>query len=161
MTRRTLGELGDLFDLPYVAVLATRREDGSTLLSPVWHEWRDGGFTLDIPLGDIKLRHLARDPMASVVVYDHAWPGRGFEVSGIARMLPGLDPETTLRLAVRYLGPVNGAAYFEQAGPGVIVRVEPGRSRGWDFADIIGPDAGAGIPTPGTSALRERPAVNP
>lgn len=37
-------ELGDLLELPLVAVLATYRRDGSVLLSPVWHQWRDGGF---------------------------------------------------------------------------------------------------------------------
>jgi hypothetical protein len=37
-------ELGDLLEQPLVAVLATYRRDGSVLLSPVWHQWRDGGF---------------------------------------------------------------------------------------------------------------------
>ena len=33
-------ELGDLVELPLLAVLATHRRDGSVLLSPVWPEWR-------------------------------------------------------------------------------------------------------------------------
>ena len=86
MTRRTIEDLGDLLDVPYCAVLATHRADGSVLLSPVWHEWRDGGFNIGVPVGDIKLRHLETDPQATVVVFDHSWPSRGFEVSGKARI---------------------------------------------------------------------------
>lgn len=37
---------GDLLDKPLVAVLATLRTDGTVLLSPVYHEWRDGGFNI-------------------------------------------------------------------------------------------------------------------
>jgi hypothetical protein len=34
-------DLGDLLELPVLAVLATYRRNGTVLLSPVWHEWRD------------------------------------------------------------------------------------------------------------------------
>lgn len=40
------GDLGDLLELPLLAVLATYRRDGTVLLSPVWHEWRDNGFNV-------------------------------------------------------------------------------------------------------------------
>src|SRR5581483_6970657 len=39
-----LSALADFLALPRVAVLATYRRDGTVLLSPVWHTWRDGGF---------------------------------------------------------------------------------------------------------------------
>ncbi|HYB47740.1 MAG TPA: hypothetical protein VED20_10335 [Streptosporangiaceae bacterium] len=45
-TNLTVGGLGDLLEEPLVAVLATLRGDGTVLLSPVWHEWRDGGFNV-------------------------------------------------------------------------------------------------------------------
>ena len=146
MTRRTIDELGDLLDLPYCAVLATHREDGSVLLSPVWHEWRDGGFNLGVPKGDIKLRHLARDPRATVVVYDHSWPGRGFEVRGEAAILEDASDELSRRLSIRYLGPVKGTEYADAAVPGVIVRLEPGKMRAWDFADEVRPDPNLPLP---------------
>jgi hypothetical protein len=46
--RKNLGpdDLGDLLEQPLVAVLATYRRDGTVLLSPVWHEWQDGGFNV-------------------------------------------------------------------------------------------------------------------
>jgi len=37
-------DLGTFLDEPLIAVLASLRADGSVLLSPIWHEWRDGGF---------------------------------------------------------------------------------------------------------------------
>jgi PPOX class probable F420-dependent enzyme len=75
-------ELGDFLELPLVAVLATYRRDGTVLLSPVWHEWRDGGFNVLTSTGDVKAGHLRRDPRASIVVCDDAPPYRGIELRG-------------------------------------------------------------------------------
>ena len=58
----TIGDLGDLVDLPLVAVLATYRANGTVLLSPVWHEYRDGRFNVCTSAGDIKTRHLRTTP---------------------------------------------------------------------------------------------------
>ena len=140
MTRRTIDELGDLLERPYCAVLATYREDGSVLLSPVWHEWRDGGFDIGIGENDIKHRHLLRDPRAAVVVFDHHWPGRGLEVRGIATVTTEGREELSRRLSIRYLGPVNGAIYAAKVAPGVVVRLEPGTLRAWDYIEEIAPD---------------------
>jgi hypothetical protein len=101
MTKRTIEELGDLLELPYVAVMSTKRPDGSVLLSPVWHEWRDGGFNIGVGENDIKLRHIEHDPHVSVVVYDHSWPSRGFEVRGIAQVTKEGREEVSLRLSIR------------------------------------------------------------
>ena len=140
MTRRSIDELGDLLKRPYCAVLATHREDGSLLLSPVWHEWRDGGFNIGVPSGDIKLRHISADPRVSVVVFDHSWPGRGLEVSGIARVATEGRAGVSRRLSVRYLGETNGKAYADRVGDGVVVRVEPGKVRAWDYVGETRPD---------------------
>jgi hypothetical protein len=43
-TNLTLDDIGGLLDEPLVAVPGDAPSDGSVLLSPVWHEWRDGGF---------------------------------------------------------------------------------------------------------------------
>jgi hypothetical protein len=42
-----IGNLGDVLERPLVAVLATYRRDGTVLLSPIWHEWRDNGFSVE------------------------------------------------------------------------------------------------------------------
>ena len=80
----TVADLGDLLELPILATLATHRKDGSILLSPVWHEWADGGFSISIWAQDIKAKNLARDPRATIIVAENELPYRGIEVSGKA-----------------------------------------------------------------------------
>jgi len=141
--RKDLGpdDLGDLLELPLVAVLATYRADGSVLLSPVWHRWHDAGFDVVVGPNDIKLRHLSRDPRASIVVYEHQPPYRGLEARGQVRLDPDGGRDALGSMAVRYLGPVDGAAYAAAAGEDVLVRLEPSELRGWDFTDDL-PAAG-------------------
>ena len=135
--RRNLaaGDLGDLLDQPLVAILATLRADGTVLLSPVWHEWRDDGFNVWIEQQNTKARHLRRDPRATIVVAESGPPLRGIEVRGSARFVEAGVPETALRIASRSIGPEAAAAYVEPLrGADVIVRIEPGDLRAWDFA---------------------------
>ena len=136
MTYRTVEELGDLVDQPINAVLATRREDGTTLLSPVWFLWRDGGFDIGVPDGDPKLAHLARDPQVSILIFENGGVGRGLEVTGSA--VVSRDPGRDLgrALSIKYLGEEEGLRYFESLGAaGWRVRIE-GRIRAWDYADL-------------------------
>ena len=138
---RKLGpdELGDLLEQPLVAVFATYRMDGGVLLSPVWHRWRDGGFDVVVGPNDIKLKHLRRDPRASVLVYGDDPPYEGLEVRGEAQILEEGGAEAILAMAIRYLGPEAGKAYADSVGDsGVLVRLEPEHVRGWDFADEWG-----------------------
>ncbi|MCE2488275.1 MAG: pyridoxamine 5'-phosphate oxidase family protein [Desulfurellaceae bacterium] len=73
-----LEELGDFLDQAKCATLATHFRDGTTLLSPVWHEWRDGGFTVAVGAGDIKVRHIERDARVSIsIAEDTPGPGPG------------------------------------------------------------------------------------
>ena len=120
---------------PLVAVLATHRSDGSVLLSPVWHRWRDGGFDVVTGSGDVKVRHLRRDPRASIVVYEHVQPYRGIEVRCDVRLE---EAGNAVRdIAVRYVGEREGEAYADGAGDDTLIRLEPGRLRAWDFADQL------------------------
>ena len=81
-TNLTVGDLGDLLDRPLVAVLATLRTDGTVLLSPVYHEWRDGGFNVWVEQQNVKARHLRRDPRATILVAESDPPLRAVEVRG-------------------------------------------------------------------------------
>lgn len=126
-------DLGDLLEQPLVAVLATYRADGTVLLSPVWHRWRDGGFDVLTSPQDVKARHLHRDPRASILVYDDGPPYRGIELRCEVRFEEAGD--AVRALAVRYLGERDGAAYAESVGENVLIRLEPGHVRAWDFAD--------------------------
>jgi PPOX class probable F420-dependent enzyme len=129
-------DLGDLLEQPLVAVLATYRRDGTVLLSPVWHEWQDGGFNVVTNADGVKVRHLRRDPRAVIVVCESRPPYRGIEVQGEARLEAIGD--ATRRIATRYLGERDGAAYAQSAGDDTLIRLVPGRLRAWDFSDELG-----------------------
>jgi PPOX class probable F420-dependent enzyme len=132
----TIEELGDLLERPLVAVLATYRANGEALLSPVWHEWRDGGFTVVVGVDDAKARHLRRDPRAGLVVFDQEPPYRGLELRGRARFVEEGVVEAQRRIARRYLGEERGTDYADSvAFDEVILRLEPGIVRAWDFSD--------------------------
>ena len=128
-------ELGDLIEQPLVAVLATHRRDGSVLLSPVWHEWRDGGFNVVTSSDDVKAQHLGRDPRANILVYEHEPPYRGVELRGDAQLLHEPASEAARRIAVRYVGEAAGSSYAERGGSDILIRLEPGTVRAWDFSD--------------------------
>lgn len=128
--------LGDLVERPLVATLATYRGDGSVLLSPVWHEWRDGGFNVVIDANDVKARHLRRDPRVSIALYESDPPYRGLELRTESRIISAEAHEVLRRIAGRYLGRERGDAYAGEPDPTtVVVRLEPGELRTWDFAD--------------------------
>jgi PPOX class probable F420-dependent enzyme len=130
----TMNDLGDLADLPLLAVLATYRRDGTVLLSPVWHEWRDGACQVVTGSRDGTAAHLRRDPRAGIVLCEHTPPYRGVEVRCQAQLAEAADG-TVRRIASRYLGAEAGAAYAESAGDDLLIRLEPGVLRAWDFAD--------------------------
>jgi PPOX class probable F420-dependent enzyme len=130
-------DLGDLVGLRLLAVLATYRRDGTVLLSPVWHEWRNGGFQVVTRSGDVKAAHLRRDPRASIVVCEHSPPYRGVELRCRARLVTAGVGDAVTRIASRYLGREAGAAYAERGGDDLLIRLEPGDLRAWDFADDL------------------------
>jgi Pyridoxamine 5'-phosphate oxidase len=130
-----LDELGDFVTLPIASVLATYRRDGGVLLSPVWHRWRDGGFDVTCFPGDIKVKHLENDPRASLLIHDQVPPYRGVEIRTNA-VLFEIDAREFDPIAVHYLGEEAGLAYAGQVtGNLILVRLEPGTIRTWDFED--------------------------
>lgn len=138
--RKNLGVdgLGDLVAQARVATLATYRKDGSVLLSPVWHEWRDGGFNITIERDDVKHRHVSRDPRASFALYEDDPPYRGLELRCTPRIVDEDAAEIQRRIAIRYLGEEAGAAYASTpSGREITLRLEPGDLRTWDFADDL------------------------
>ncbi|HET7760185.1 MAG TPA: TIGR03618 family F420-dependent PPOX class oxidoreductase [Gaiellaceae bacterium] len=131
-------DLGDLLEQPRVAVLATYRRDGTVLLSPVWHEWRDGGFHVVTGSLGAKAGHLRKNPRASIVVCEDAPPYRGIELRATAQLSEPEDRTVVRRIAARYLGPEAGGRYAESSGDDLLVRLEPDELRAWDFADDFG-----------------------
>jgi PPOX class probable F420-dependent enzyme len=132
-----LSELAGFLADPRVAVLATYRRDGSVLLSPVWHQFRDGGFDVVSAPDDIKVRHLRRDPRASILVYENEPPYRGVEIRTTAQLSKIDRADVVLEMSIRYLGKEAGEAYAADSADSVLIRLEPGNVRAWDFADEL------------------------
>ena len=127
-------DLGDLLTLPLVAVLATHRSDGQILLSPLWQEWRDGGFTMISTEEDVKVRHLRANSHASIVLFESVPPYRGIEVRGEAVLSTQDASAVGRRIASRYEEEDDPGEDFE-SGRSVLIRLEPGTLRAWDYAD--------------------------
>ena len=132
----TPDDLGDLLDLPITATLATYQADGRVRLSAVWHEWRDGGFTIVIGANSVMAKHLRNDPRVAITVHESSPPWRGIEIRTIAQFVDTDPSEADQQLAARYLSPQEAAAFAAaDHGPQTVVRLTPGEIRAWDFAD--------------------------
>jgi PPOX class probable F420-dependent enzyme len=136
-TKLSIEDLGDLLELPIVATLATYRRDGSVMLSPVWFEWRDGGFNVwSGGATELKVRHLEADPRVSIAVAEQSMPYRGLDASGRATLSREGFHDVVRRTAARYYGADKAdafAASYER--PGIVIRFVPDAVRAWDFRD--------------------------
>jgi PPOX class probable F420-dependent enzyme len=125
-----------LLDEQHLATLATHRKDGSIPLSPLWYVWEDDRFQLGVSAGDVKLRHIARDPNVTIVVAEETPPYRGVEVRGVARPDEADYPRRMRAIARRYLGP-SGDDLYGDGDAGAIITIEPMATRTWDFDDSV------------------------
>ena len=130
-------DLASLFEAPSPAVLTTYRRDGSALATPVWFRRHDNAFEVVIAEGDVKLRHLERDPRCSLLVFETVPPFRGVEARGQAELIPGDVSAIRAEIAGRYLGGDQGRRFAaERSAPGVLLRLA-GDERAWDLAAIL------------------------
>jgi PPOX class probable F420-dependent enzyme len=120
-------------------VLATTRKDGSPYTSPVWFRWTGEAFEVVIALGDVKLRHLERDPRCSLVIFEAVAPFRGVEVRGEATLTHGEVTDVRRSIAGRYLGPEDGERFAaaRRSKPGVLLELVPVEPRVWDLEGIL------------------------
>jgi PPOX class probable F420-dependent enzyme len=128
-----------LLEAPSPAVLTTYRKDGTALVSPVWFRWSDGTFEVVIAKGDVKLRHLARDPRCALVVFEMVRPFRGVEVRGVAELVECDVTSLRAEIAGRYLGTPDGERFAARRAskPGVLLRLVAEEPRVWDLSAIL------------------------
>jgi PPOX class probable F420-dependent enzyme len=121
----------------FLAVMATTRQDGTPLLSPVWYEYADCVFRVVINQGDAKDQHLRRRPWLTLVIAEQAFPYRGVEAAGNAELRDEGALEATTRMAHRYLTLEAARSYLAKIGdvPGRLVQLRPERIRAWDYLD--------------------------
>jgi PPOX class probable F420-dependent enzyme len=134
-TNLGIADLSDLLERPIIGVLATRRADDTTLLSPVWFDWRDGAFSIWADTDSGKVHHIQRDPRVSFVVANSEWPYKGLEVRGNATISTDGFFDVLGRTARRHMGPEAEDRMVETTPPGVVIRIEPSVIRGWDYVD--------------------------
>ena len=131
-------DLGDLFDQPLAAVLALALPDGSVFGRPVWHRFEDGRFQFEFPAGDRKIAMLERDPRATVVLAEDAFPYRAIEVRGEIRMTRDGYAEIGAAICRRYVDafdPSSDVSAYLSDEPGMIATLIPGVTTCWDYAD--------------------------
>ena len=127
-----------LLEAPSPAVLTTYRKDGSANVSPVWFRFTDGAFEVVIAQGDVKLRHLARDPQCILVVFEAVRPFRGVEVRGRAELVECDVRPIRAAIARRYLGATDGERFAaERSKPGVLLRLPADEPRVWDLSATL------------------------
>jgi PPOX class probable F420-dependent enzyme len=128
-----------MLDAPSPAVLTTYKKDGGALLSPVWFRWAGGAFEIVVAKGDVKLRHLARDPRCVLVVFEVVPPFRGIEVRGIPELVERDVTEERRLVASRYVGAEAGRRFAAARKPssGVLLRLVPDAPRVWDLEAIL------------------------
>jgi PPOX class probable F420-dependent enzyme len=120
-------------------VLATTRKDGSPYTSPVWFRWTGEAFEVVIARGDVKLRHLERDPRCSLLVFEAVPPFRGVEARGDATLTHCDVTEIRRSITARYLGPEGGERFAaaRRSKPGVLLQLRPVEPRVWDLGHIL------------------------
>jgi PPOX class probable F420-dependent enzyme len=135
----SLKSVRSLLEAPSPAVLTTYRKDGSALVTPVWFRWMHDAFEIVIAEGDVKLRHLARDPRCALVVFEAVRPFRGVEVRGVADLVEGDVTAARRAIAGRYLGSADGERFAaaRKDKPGVLLRLVPNTPRVWDLSGML------------------------
>jgi hypothetical protein len=123
-------------------VLTTYRKDGSAHTVPVWYRWTGGAFEVVIATGDVKLRHLARDPRCVLVVFEAVRPFRGVEVRRVAELVEGDVASERVAIAGRYLGLEDGERFAadRRCRPGVLLRLVADGPRVWACRESCHPD---------------------
>ncbi len=130
-------DLGGLLEQPLNAIVGIHRLDGSVLLPPDWHLFRDGAFLFQVPGGDRRIGMLERDPRVSLIVAEDAFPYRAIEASGRARVSSDGYDQIGRAIVRRYVAAHDPRADVadDLLDGGVIVRLDHDAIRAWDYAD--------------------------
>ena len=110
--------------LPILVVIATRRDDGSVQLNPVWFELKDGFVWLNSNTNRAWPKNLQRDRELTMLLIDPKTPDRYAQIRGrLVSLIPDPKAEFIDRLAHRYTG-----EKFRELEPGehrVTFKIQP------------------------------------
>ena len=113
----------------YIAKLATVNKDGSPHLTFVWFELNGDDILVSVTTDRVKTKNVLLDPRVTIAI-DNSANGRQWV---IVRALATIETDGSLalreRLAPRFVGPEQQAAYIQQARlqlePRVVMRITP------------------------------------
>ena len=95
----------ELAGKPILLVMATKREDGSIQLNPIWFELRDGLVVVNSNTRRSWPRNLQREREATMLLVDPEIPDRYAQIRGeLVDVTPDPKVEVIDRLARRYTG---------------------------------------------------------
>ena len=134
---RGLEDLRSLLDAPSPAVLITYRKDGSADVSPVWFRYTAETFEVVVAKSDSKLRNLARDPRAVLMIFETVAPFRGVKVRADVEWDDSRVEDVRRSISSRYLGKETANAFVAKRGEGVVVRLPTSAAQVWDLSGIL------------------------
>jgi PPOX class probable F420-dependent enzyme len=117
-----------LFDNPNLLFVGTTNPDGSSQVTPVWTDRRDGHIRFNTAVGRVKERNLRRDPRVSLSVTARDDPFDKVDVRGrVVEFIEGEEADTHIDdLSEKYTGR-RPYAFRVEGERRVIVVVEPDR----------------------------------
>ncbi|MGA4791394.1 pyridoxamine 5'-phosphate oxidase family protein [Nocardia sp. AB354] len=121
----------------HVGVIAVERPDRAPLAVPIWYGYEPGGeVVLWTDAGTLKERLIRAAGRFSITAQVEQPPYRYVTAEGSVTAIDAASPEVVRAIAVRYLGPEEGAAFAEQnLGPNsVVIRMRPERWLSTDYS---------------------------
>ena len=121
----------------HVGVIALERPDRSPLAVPIWYGYEPGGeVVLWTDAGTLKERLIRAAGRFSITAQVEQPPYRYVTAEGTVTAIDAASSEVVRAIAVRYLGPEEGAAFAEQnLGPdSVVIRMRPERWLSTDYS---------------------------
>src|SRR4030081_1978323 len=108
---------------PILIVVATKRDDGSVQLNPVWFELEDGFFWVNSNTSRTWPKNLQRDREVTMLLIDPKTPDRYAQIRGrLISLIPDPKHEFIDRLAHRYTGKKFRA--LEPANPRIPLKIQ-------------------------------------
>ena len=112
-----------------LAVVGTRRQEGTVQMNPIWYEYRDGYFWLNSWRTSDWMRHVERDGDVTLLLLDPRNVGRWAQVQG--KLVETSDEHGAQHidaLSIRYTG--HPYDYGFNPRPRVRIQIEPVRITG-------------------------------
>lgn len=126
-----------MLETPSPAVLITYRHHGSADVSPVWFRYAGETFEVVVAKSDSKLRNLARDPRAVLMIFETVAPFRGVKVRADVELGDTRVEDVRRSISARYLAEETAHAFVAKRGDGVVVRLPTSAAQVWDLSEIL------------------------